>query len=233
MSEQPQHDPNQRMNEGLRPFSELLSQENIVYHGVGADIVVISGIAQGGLMSAVAQQETSGVVNTNSPIELVKNGDSLVSVARAPQPGSPNLAFMTYINHNPIAFAIDSSKATFSQPANRGFYDEAFIERARDEDIIGVVVDAETAHRPIAEQPIVTGNISADVVASKARSYLELLTKLDPTSGESRDELEQLLGGIAHIDTNYLRATWGKHQIPILKRLRLLIAGCVLSSPPL
>ncbi|MEI6480906.1 MAG: hypothetical protein WCO19_01235 [Candidatus Saccharibacteria bacterium] len=210
MSEHSIPNQGQKLLEGLRPFSELLSQENIVYHGVGADIIAVTGIAQEGLLSALAQEEKLGIANTNSPPELAKNGETHISVARAPQPGSPNQAFMTYIEHSPISFAIDASKAPLTQPPGRGFYDEGFIEGATSDDIVGVVIDAETADRPIAELPIVTANISADVVAGKSRAYLELMEHVDPAVGLSRGELEGLLDGISHIDIDYIHKTWGQ-----------------------
>jgi hypothetical protein len=210
MSEHSTPNQDQNPHEGLRPFSELLSQENIVYHGVGADIVAVTGIAQVGLMSALAQEETLGIANRNSPSELAKNGEVHISVARAPQPGSPNQAFMTYIEQSPISFAIDGSKVALTQPSGRGFYDEGFIDGATNDDIVGVVIDAETAESPIAELPIVTANITADAVPGKSRAYLELLERLDPTLGQSQGELEGMLDGISHIDTDYLRRTWGQ-----------------------
>ena len=210
MSEHSIPNQGQKLLEGLRPFSELLSQENIVYHGVGADIIAVTGIAQEGLISALAQEEKLGIANRNSPPELAKNGEIYISVARTPQRESPNQAFMTYIEHSPISFALDGSNVALTQPSGRGFYDEAFIEGATNDDIVGVVVDSDSAEIPIAELPIVTGNISADVVAGKSRAYLDLLETLDPSLGQVRDELEELLTGISHIDTEYLHRTWGQ-----------------------
>ena len=210
MSEHSIPNQDQRLQEGLRPFNELLSQENIVYHGVGADIIAVTGIAQVGLASSLVQEETLGVANTNSPSEYAKNGDKYISVARAPQQDLPNQAFMTYIEHSPISFAIDASKVTLTQPSSRGFYDECFIEGATNDDIVGIVIDAETADRPIAELPIVTANISGDVVPGKSRAYIELLERLDPTLVESRSELEELLYEIRHIDADFSRKTEGQ-----------------------
>jgi hypothetical protein len=196
MSETPTRDPNQSSGqEALRPFSELLARTDVVYHGIGADLVALDGVAAHGLLSASQQMELTDSHNTNSPRDAAWNGDDKVSVAKAPQSGLPNVAFMTYVESSPLTFAIDSSKCVPSQPADRGFYDEAFIDGAPDEAIVGVVLDSATMARPITEMPIIDHLTTAD----KARGFMSFLIKnYDSNLEAGLPELENLIDGITY-----------------------------------
>jgi hypothetical protein len=204
--------PNQTANgPETAPFSELLAREDVVYHGIGTDIVALAGIAEHGIVPVATQEKVTGLVNSNGPRELSKNGDDSVSVVKTPRPGESNQAFTTYIEHSPISFAIHASGNAVSQPPNRGFYDEAFILGAKDEDIVGVVIDGVTADMPVSSLPIVTGNVAPDAVAGKARNIVDFIAaNLDPAIASHGAELDSLLEGIAHITADYLRPTFGE-----------------------
>ncbi len=197
-------------NEKFLPFNELLIRDDIVYHAIGSDIVALDGIAAHGLASRQAQVELTGGSNSNSPHELAKNGSTLVSVAKPPRPGLPNLAFMTYIEHSSVTFAIEAADQDTSQPPGRGFYDEAFIPGATTNTITGIVLDKNSMDRPFGALPIVTGNISADMVAPKARNMLDHLAgQYNLDISEASSELEGLLARIGHLTPGNLRFNWG------------------------
>lgn len=199
-----------KYSHNLPPFNELLVRDDMVYHAVGSDIVALDGVAEHGLASHDAQVELTGEANSNSPRELAKNGNDLISVALSPQAGRPNAAFMNYIEHSPVTFAVVVPPHDLTQPTSRGFYDEAFITHAHRASIAGIVLEAATMDRPLTSLPIVQGNVSADVVASKARAVLGHITRQYAARvGESEAELEGLLADIGHITTNSLLMSFG------------------------
>jgi hypothetical protein len=200
----------QKDAETLRPFSELLEKKDLVYHGVGSDLVALYGIASHGLSSAAQQEERLGYVNSNTTSELTKTSSDLVSVAETPQPERPNTAFVTYIENSPVSFAIDPSNRPMVQPSDRGFYDEAFIQGAEKEDIVGIVVDGDTIDQRIVDQPIVSRNVSPDVVVQKTKNVFDFLVReLDPQLISYKEELDALLVEIEHITSDQLRTTFG------------------------
>lgn len=211
MSEFPSSTPDhQKDREMIRPFSELLERKDIVYHGIGIDLVALYGIAEHGLSSAVQQEERLGYINSNTTAEFTKTGSDLVSVAETPQVDRPNTAFVTYIENSPVSFAIDPSNCTRTQPPDRGFYDEAFIQGATREDIVGIVIDADTQNQRVVDQSIVARNVSPDVVAQKTKSVFNLLVRdLEPKLASYKEELDDLLGEVAHITSEQLNTTLG------------------------
>jgi len=200
----------QKEKEELRPFGELLERKDLVYHGVGVDLIALYGIAEHGLSSAADQEERLGYVNSNTTKELTKTGSDLVSVAETPVRKLPNVAFVTYIEGSAVSFAIDPANCSMVQPPDRGFYDEAFIKGAVMEDVVGVVINDDTADQRVADQPVVSRNVSPDVVAQKAQNVFNFLVRnLDPHLANYQEELDALAGELAHITSERLAATFG------------------------
>lgn len=207
MSEIPHTDPD-RIDQ-VRPLSELLREPNLVYHGIGVDLVALDGIAHNGILSAKRREEL-GVRNLNTADTLTKTASDHISVARTPQPDEPNEAFMSYIDPSSISFAIDPSNGRLEQPIDRGFYDEAFIQEAERKDIRGIVIGEQQREALVVEQPVVAQNVAPDVVAIKARLTFDfLVSKLAPELAERREELEVLLDTITDITAERLEATMG------------------------
>lgn len=191
---QPQNPNYLASQEGLKSFGELLARPEIIYHGIGADLMALQGIVTHGVASIAQQIEFTGDYNGNTPRDAAWNSHDKVSVAEAPRSGLPNLAFMTYIESSPISFAIDSTMCTTEQPAGRGLFDEAFISGAPNEAIAGIVLDGITKDKPIVEIPIV-GELTT---AEKARGFMNFLIKnydLGPEAAEM-PELENFISGI-------------------------------------
>ena len=223
MSELPLLNYNQQTKEEvLRPFAEIAVRQDLVYHGIGADLIALQGIVNYGIIPVDTQLKMNGRVNSNSTRALAKNGNNLVSVVHAPELGKPNAAFFSYIDRSPISIVISAgNKAT--QPSDRGYFDESFITSAGTEEIAGIVLDADTMNRPLVDMPIVSGNVTVDVVADKARNYLEfIVSNLGADADNDRLEIKTLINDIKHLTTDHQQAVMGfVHEDDIAKIDRL------------
>jgi len=185
--------------EELRYLNELITSPDIVYHGIGADIVALSGIAKHGIVSESPRPGASKATNPLAPRGLVNNGGNQLANGAVPPLAIPDEVFYTRTNHSSISFAIRTTSDS-SRPHQQTHFDQAFIGAKRHENIVGVVVDSESMNRRLVGIPILDSNFAVDGITAKAHSYFDFIThQLDHSLEGSRMDLDAQLKGIAHL----------------------------------